>query len=131
MKNKGFTLMELIAVIVLLGLIALVISVPMNKIIKDTKRKLNNDQKEQIELAAELWAVENPYLLPPYTEDKSKVNVTLEQLLNDGYLDTEITNMINQELIKVCSYVRVTLNTKDPDSNKNVYTYEFIEVDEC
>lgn len=131
MKNKGFTLMELISVIVLLGLIALVVSVPMNKILKDTKRKLNNHQKEQIELAAKLWGVDNPYLLPPYTEDKSKINVTLEQLLNDGYLDTEIVDMINKETINICSYVRVTLNTNSSDSNKNVYTYEFIEVDEC
>ena len=131
MKNKGFTLMELIAVIVLLGLITLIISVPINKILKDAKTKLNNHQKEQIELAAELWAVDNPYLLPPYTEDKSKINVTIEQLLSEGYFDTEIVNLINKKIIKKCSYVSVTLSTQDPDSTKNVYTYEFVEVDEC
>lgn len=131
MKKEGFTLVELIAVIILLGLLSLIVSIPVSKIIKNTRKSLNDNQKEQIKLAASLWATDNPYLLPPYTEDKSSINITIEQLRDEGYLDTDIMNLINKNKIKICSYVTITLNTDAPDSNKNVYKYDFVELGKC
>ena len=48
MKEKGFTLIEIIAVIVVLSLILLIIVPNMTKTINNSKNKLNDTQKEMI-----------------------------------------------------------------------------------
>ncbi len=131
MNKKGFTLVELMAVIILIGLLALIVSVPVNKLINETRNKLNNDQKRQIEISAESWAIDNPYMVPPFTENKTETTITIDELFNSGYLDTEIVNMIDDNKIKACSYVKITLKTDSENSNKNVYSYQFVEMEEC
>lgn len=89
MKEQGFTLVELLAVIVILSLIAL-ISVPaITGIIKSSKETLSDAQKSNIELAAKNWAsdIENISKLPT---DGNSICVTLTTLQNEGYADLEI-----------------------------------------
>lgn len=131
MKNKkGFTLIELTAVVTLISIIAILASIPINKMLKDSREKLNEKQKEQIVLAASNWVVDNPYLLPPYI-DETSVKLTIEQLFNDGYLDTEIVDLRNKEKVKNCSYVEITLNTDAADGYKHTYNYEYYELKTC
>lgn len=130
MNKKGFTLVELMAVIVLIGLITALISIPVNKAIKDSRKKMYERQIDQIILSARNWATDNPYLLPPYIEGNS-VHLTIEQLINAEKLDTKIVDSRNKKEISSCSYVEITLNEEVLDANKNVYKYQFFEVENC
>ena len=49
MNKKGFTLVELLAVIVILALLAIVSSTVVFKLIDDSRKDLYNDQIELIE----------------------------------------------------------------------------------
>lgn len=130
MNKKGFSLVELMAVIVLIGLIAALASIPINKAIKDYRKKLYERQIDQIVLAANDWVVDNPYLLPPYIESNS-VHLTIEDLINAEKLDTKVVDSRNKKEISSCSYVEITLNEEVLDANKNIYKYQFYEVENC
>lgn len=129
-KDKGFTLIELTAVVVLISLIAMLAMIPINKLIKDSREKLYKRQIEQIILASSNWVVDNPNSLPPYIEDSS-VKLTIEQLLSEGFLEEDVIDSRNKREIKKCSYVEITLNMDAVDNNKNVYKYNFYELEEC
>ena len=73
--KKGFTLVELIAVIVLLSLIALFTFPSVNKTIKDRKEALYNVQIDNIKASAVSYIDKNGLL-----KNNDKVIVTLCQL---------------------------------------------------
>ena len=62
--KKGFTLAELLGVIIILGVIALITFPIVNRNIRESQEQLYATQLEEIELAAEKWAYKNVDLLP-------------------------------------------------------------------
>lgn len=101
--KKGFTLVELIAVIVLLSLIALFTFPSVNKTIKDRKEALYNVQIDNIKASAVSYIDKNGLL-----KDNDKVIVTLCQLKQSGFTDEKIKNPINNKYIPDDSKVIVT-----------------------
>jgi type IV pilus assembly protein PilA len=87
MNKKGFTLVELLAVIVLLGLVALIAAPAITGIIKKSKDSLSDSQKTSIELSAKNWATDNMMELP---EDGKCICVSLRTLQAGGYADLEV-----------------------------------------
>ena len=77
MNKKGFTLVELLAVIVILSLLALLTSTAVTKLVKDAKGDLNNTQIELIKSAAQTWGAEHLNWLPG---DKECSYLTLSNL---------------------------------------------------
>ena len=69
MNNKGFTLVELLGVIVIISLLTLVASVSVVKLVKDSKNELNKIQKKAIISAAKAWGADNLTLLPSSESD--------------------------------------------------------------
>ena len=120
MKNKnGFTLTELIGVIVLLGIIAL-ISVPiLNKTIKNSKEKAYNAQVEEIVSSAKKWGVTNDEKLPK--ADGVSIRVKIPELIAAGILeDDKILDPRNdKEMISSCVRIRY-----QKDVNEYKYTFE-------
>lgn len=106
--KKGFTLIELLAVIVILGMIGLILIPNISKSIETYKQGLLDTQVKNIENAARNWGADNIYLLPTgtdltvsktydeikdgYEEKYGVLIITLKQLKQDGYIDSEITN---------------------------------------
>jgi len=86
MKNKGFTLTELIGVIVLLGIIALIAVPIINGTIANSKSKAYNAQVITIGDAAKKWGVENTKFLP---EDSNRCNISIAELITQGYLEDD------------------------------------------
>lgn len=81
---KGFTLIELIAVILILGIIAVITTVSVNNSYVKSKESLYDTQLEIIDSATKKWIVANSGYLP---SDGSKYNLELSKLVADGYLD--------------------------------------------
>ena len=120
MKNKkGFTLTELIGVIVLLGIIAL-ISVPiLNKTIKNSKEKAYNAQVDEIVASAKKWGVTNDEKLPKV--DGVSIRVKVPELIAAGILeDDKILDPRNdKEMTSSCVRIRYHEST-----NEYKYTFE-------
>ena len=87
--KKAFTLVELLAVIIIIGLISLIVVPKVINIIADSKNKAYNNQVDRIEKAANLYVTENPY---DVTFTGGKAYVTLSNLIDNGYLEAPIIN---------------------------------------
>ena len=83
MNRKGFTLTELLGVIVILSLLTLISGVAITNIVKDSKKELTDTQKEAILYAAQLWAENN---LESLTQDGYCTTKSIDDLKNAGYL---------------------------------------------
>ena len=103
--KKGFTLVELIVVVVLLGLISVFTFPSVNKTIKNRKEALYNIQVDNIKASALSYV--NKYDL---LKENGKVIITLCQLKQNGFEDEKLKNPINNELIPDDSKVVVTKN---------------------
>lgn len=103
MNKKGFTLVELLAVIVLLGLVALIAAPAITGIIKQSKENLSDSQKASIELSAKNWATDNMSDLPANGEC---IWVELETLQADGYADLELKDPKTGKAMDVCVTIR-------------------------
>lgn len=95
MKNRGFTLAEVLGVITIIALLALLVTPSVTKIIKKNKEKLYDIQIETIESAAKDYAIKNTDLLP---EEGNSIIITLGELKRSGFLTEEVRNPITKEL---------------------------------
>ena len=59
MIKKGFTLVELLAVIMILGLVGLIAIPTVTKVIKNSKQKLYDSQITMIEQSGKKWGIDN------------------------------------------------------------------------
>ena len=128
--KKGFTLIELILVILLLSIIAL-ISIPViTGITKDAKNKSYDQQLESIYNATRNYTTKNPGILPEEDEyDSSCVSVT--DMQKAGVLESK--DIINPAYSEECKddekcrseYLNgVVIITWNVDNNKYKYTYD-------
>lgn len=97
MKKKGFTLAELLAVIVILGLIAIITIPAVTKTLGNTKANLCEDQLKNIKEAARLYGSDHLLDLPSAEGDTT--NITLGVLQDEGYIATDLENPKNKEPI--------------------------------
>ena len=63
-NKRGFTLVELIAVVAILGLIALIVYPAIGSVIRNSRESAYNDQVAVIESAAKNWSIDNASTLP-------------------------------------------------------------------
>lgn len=92
---KGFTLVELLAVIVLLALLTLFTTTTVTRQVKNGKKEVYEQQLQTIKLSAEMWGSENKNILSNYQEC---VSITLGYLKEEGYIDKNIKNPLTDEL---------------------------------
>ena len=110
--NNGFTLVELLAVIIILSLLALIASTAVTKLVADTKSDLSDTQMTLIKSAAESWGAENLTLLPSAGECKY---LTLGELKEAGLMDSKIIDPKTNEELSDDFKVKITgtLNKHD------------------
>ncbi len=114
--KKGFTLIELMTLIIVLSVIA-VISIPIiSGLIKDSKQELYNSQVKMIEDAVKQMAIKDTSLQP----DTGYVCVPLDNVLKSGLLSGKnVINPKNDE--KMNGSVLITF---DEEYNQYRYTYQ-------
>ena len=107
--KKGFTLVELLGVIVVLAIISMIAVPLIDRSINKSDEDLYNTQINQIVKAAKNYYAEPENIdgLPQGAGDS--VTVTLEALQKGGYLPTEVDNPKTGEPFNpTLSYVTVT-----------------------
>ena len=106
MKNKGFTLAELLAVIVILGLVAVIAVPAVTKTLGGTKAELCEDQLKNIKEAARLYGSDHMLELPD-SEGETKT-ITLQDLQMGGYIKENLENPKNKQVIDSSLLIKIT-----------------------
>lgn len=123
MKNiknkKAFTLVELLAVIVVLGLIIAIITPTVNKSLKTSEEALEQEQIDKLIYATKKYVIDNTDLLP--SEEGEYQYIRLSKLIEDGVIDNEIIiNPKTREEMRGCIIINY-------NSNYNQYEYQYEE----
>lgn len=109
-KEEGFTLVELLAVIVILGIIVAIAIPTIGNVIGRASSNASDAEQELVVDAARLYMVEN--------NNTGSQEVTVLQLKEAGFLDTRNSNLSDS------SKVVITAVTNGDNTS---YTYEFEE----
>lgn len=117
MNKKGFTLVEVLAVIVILSIIALIVFPEINKIMKNSKEKAYNTQIQSLEEAAQKFALKNTIYYPA---PGARTCLTLSQLKSAGEIETDDITDPRDSTQKINGVIVITYST---EYNQYVYTY--------
>lgn len=124
MKKRGFTLVELLGVIVLLAAISLVTMPAILNQINNAQNKIDSSTQSIIINAAKLYVDDN---LNDFEKNTTKTYcLTLINLIKDDYLDEGIVNAnleSNQDKISETKTVKVTYTTE--------FVYEIVNNNAC
>lgn len=119
MKQRGFTLAELLAVIVVLGLIAVITIPAVTKTLVDSKTRLCEEQVANIEESARIWGSDHLFDLP----DAGKTDtITIETLQKAGIIAPDLKDPKNSDQpIDPKTPITISVST----SNKVTYTVDY------
>lgn len=120
MKNKAFTLVELLGVIVLLGILGIVIIPKVGDSITNSKETAYITQEETIKKAVNDFLVDNTDLL----EDNDTITIKLGVLKQKGYLPVNIKNPKTRKNISNESLIIITKNGNTYDIKLNLIDLE-------
>lgn len=104
--KRGFTLVEVVATIVILAIIGAIALPIVDSTIKENKESLYKSQLKEIEDATEKWAYQNMDLLPNIGEFKT---IKLEELKKAGLLPLDIRDPRDNELLPNDMLITITL----------------------
>lgn len=108
MNKKGFTLVELLAVIVILSIIAIVSFTVIFKMVNNSRTKLYDENIAIIEKAAEKWTAENYELVGTTTPYCLNVN----KLEDDGFISVDsMRDPREKGNKKITGFVKISYNT--------------------
>lgn len=124
MKKKGFTLVELLAVLIILVALLLIIIPVVANSIKEGKEKIYNSQINNIKLALESWMSENQK-----PNNGEYIVLSLSQLKEAGEVEVDIKNPNTKELFPNDMILKIINNdgiieyeVNDTGSNKSDYS---------
>lgn len=126
MKNKGFTLVELLGTIILLAIIALIALPALLSSLTTSQQEIDDAYKDSVITAARNYVNDNmddyPKALESATTEKDNGNITVQTLSDEGYITDSSINADNTcEMMN--DYIKVTSTYKK-------YNFEYVEVKE-
>lgn len=121
--KKGFTLLEMLAVIIILAMLSLTVFSLVQNQLQSQKGKLSDATVKLIENAADIYVTERPNAYPKESGN-FYCNVTLKTLVDSGLLKSPIKDFESGEELDLNKIVKVTVNG-------NEYNYEIITAGGC
>lgn len=115
MNNRGFTLIELMAVITILVVLSLIIVPIVDKNVKRSKDDMYKIQIENIRMAGVGYFSDNINSRPVINDYCS---VSLDTLVSDGYINDDVTNPKTGE-----SFGELYIQIKNVGTNRDVFDY--------
>ena len=122
--KKGFTLVELIGVIIILALIMLLAVPPILNSIRSTRNELSDASKKIIYTAANLYVSENLNDFPKY--DGNTFCVSIDTLSKKEYLPTIVYDSTTGDEIPKDSLVEIKVENNNYTYNMNNGCIEYI-----
>lgn len=117
--KRGFTLVELIGVIVILGIIVGIVYPIIDSSFNSTTKKLSKQQISALEDVARLWGARNPDKL---SEDEEKY-LTIEELKKSGLIENKsVLDTDTMEEMNGCIKI---------EYYNNKYIYEYGDWSNC
>lgn len=111
--KKGFTLIELIAVILLLGVLSVIAVASIDRVLKENKEKAYNTQIENIKSSTEVWIGKHIFEMP--SNNSEYIIITLKDLKDDGLVSDDITNPMTKEQFDNSLQIKITVNNNNYD----------------
>jgi len=118
MKQKGFTLVEILAVITIIGILALITIPTVDSIIRGSKNDAYEVQKNSILASLKNWAASKTLTLPDVNGET--LTTTIGDLKKAGFIDVETKNPVNDLCFSNATVLVITR------ANNN-YTYTFAD----
>ena len=117
--KKGFTLVELLAVIIILGLLTIIAIPSIIGILNNEKENISDSMKNIIINASSLYIEDNSGVYP-------KVNnnvycIKLESLVNDNRLSKPLKDSVTNKEIDLNKYVKVSIIN-------DLYNYDIVDI---
>lgn len=129
MNKKGFTLVEMIGVLIIMGILASIVTVQFSQIIKENRKKLNEEQKSRIVETAKNITLNNKSCLTKASNEEKGVKITLDQMKKFGYISNkDLKNLEDNTILNSCVVVKW-----DASYSKFLYEYNDTcpEVESC
>ena len=118
MNNRGFTLIEITCVILLLGILITFIVPKTTSIIKENKRKTCNSIVTSLEDAANTYTYKNTTLVDNGISSNGYYDISILELQTEGLVKNKLENPLNGDVFDTSNVVRITM-----ESNSYIYTY--------
>ncbi len=117
MNKKGFTLAELMGVIVVIGIIAVIATTAVDRSIKNSRSETCFAQEKNIIEGAKTWSYDNASLLPGSGGSKT---ISLNELQNGNYVEDGLKSPMTNEVYSNGTVVNIT------SSNGTSYAYKVV-----
>ena len=125
MKNKGFTLAELLGVIVIISIILLLVMIPITKNLQKGTSTIHDAQIKLIEMGTENWISDNLASLPQ--KNGESITLSTGTLKQEGYLDMNVKDPTTGECIPSNTEITITKT----ENGYEIYVDEDSGTDEC
>ena len=129
--KKGFTLIELIATLVILSIVAIIVVPNIDKNFKKMVKGVTDVQKEAIIEASKNWANDNINSMPSVND--GVVYVYLKELKDGGYLSENVYKNTDLTEYNDNIFIEITCKVIESDQNNNInykYNYNLYDTNE-
>lgn len=106
MDKKGFTLIEVLGVVIVLATIILIVVPNISESLKNSRNKAFDVQIKEIETASRTWSIYNSNNLP--SNQSEEITITLLQLKLAGLIDINLKNPKTGELFPDDMQIKIT-----------------------
>lgn len=128
MKKNGFTLVELLAVIVIVGLLSSITLTRVNKFSNERKQQDYNNMVKLVEKNTSMLVSSDDDIYKKVTDKliniNSKCSISYQTLIDKDLVDEREKNPITDDYINHNSYIIVSI-----DDNEEL-KYKFVNIDE-